>query len=709
MTFTGHFGLLALVFWPIIGAVFSYIIGKRSKGGRDFFAMFVTISTFLGMAGMAFLASNENPPMFEWTSFMGLRIYFRLDGFRAVYGVITAFMWMMTTLFSREYFGHYHNRNRYYFFSLLTFGGTLGVFLSGDLITLFLFFEIMSMASYVLVIHDEKRATIEAARTYMAVAVIGGLALLFGIFLINHNLGTTDIAALYYAMQNYSGDMTIIYVAAAFMMVGFGGKAGMYPLHIWLPNAHPVAPAPASALLSGVLTKTGVFGIIIVSAIIFNRQFDWSFVVLNIGVIGMFTGALLALFSTDLKRTLAYSSVSQIGFILLGVGMQGILSDYYSSMPIQGTLLHMVNHSLIKLLLFMAAGVVVLNVHQLDLNKIRGFGRGKPLFKFVFLMGVLTIIGVPFFSGYISKTLLHESLVYHIWHFYDNSGMSAYFQVIEGIFTLTGGLTTAYMIKLFVCVCLEKNQFNQAKLDKSNKRYMTKLSSAVLLVCALILPVLGFMPYLFMIPIGTFGQEIMMRYYPPYAVDFLAWMNVRGALMSILIGIIIYTFIVRICLMGKDAEGRAVYLNLWPKNWDIEKRIYRPVLLQILPFIGALFARITANILPAITAKFYRGFENFRKFWIEESAKAPEPGAFNIAQDLSQRLAQASQNSHVIEDAQELNTHLTDSRPIARFAHLLNMRLSGDFMKVIFGSLAYSLLIFFVGFTLVQIIVFTGN
>ena len=715
MTLSGHPGLLLLVFGPIVGAAICYIIGRHSKAGRDLFANFVVIAAFLGMAAMAFLADNTASPYFEWRAFMGFRLYFRLDGFRAIYGMVTAFMWMMTTLFSKEYFAHYRNRNRYYFFSLLTFGGTMGVFFSADLITTFVFFELMSMASYVLVIHDEKRATIEAARTYMAVAVIGGLSLLFGIFLFNHHLGTTEIAALHGAVQAYAGDMSIIYLAAAFMMVGFGGKAGMYPLHIWLPNAHPVAPAPASALLSGVLTKTGVFGIIIISSIVFNQQFNWSFIMLNIGVVGMFTGAMLALFSTDLKRTLAYSSVSQIGFIILGVGMQGIMSEYYNSLAIQGTLLHMVNHSLIKLLLFMAAGVVVLNVHQLDLNKIRGFGRGKPLFTFVFLMGVLAIIGVPFFSGYVSKTLLHESLVYHIWLFTENTGWSAYFQLVEGIFTLTGGLTTAYMVKLFVCVCLEKNQFNQKKLSKTNGRYMTKLSGGVLLVCALLMPVLGVAPYAFMMPIGTFGQEFMMRFYPPYEIDFLAWINLRGALMSLLIGVVIYTLIVRVCLMSKDEHGRSVYINIWPESVDIEKRIYRPVLLQILPFIGVLFARIAASILPAIAARFYRGFVSFRSFWITESAKPPEPGFLIITQDLATRRGNP-QEPGLLDTARDVTTRLnnppelpsSDPRTLARIAHMLNMRFSGDFMRVIFGSLAYSLLIFFIGFTVVQIIVFVG-
>jgi len=706
MTFSGHPGLIALVFWPIIGAVFSYIIGRKSKRLRDYFSNFVVLTTFAGMIGMAFLASNQTPPYFEWSGFMGFRLYFRLDGLRAIYGVVAAFMWVMTTLFSREYFAHYRNRNRYYFFTLLTFGATLGVFFSADLITTFLFFEVMSFTSYVLVIHDERPATLDAARTYMAVAVIGGLAMLFGIFILHVQLGTTEIAALLEAVQQFQGNMGILYLAGTFLLIGFGGKAGMFPLHIWLPNAHPVAPAPASALLSGILTKTGVFGIIIIGSILFHQQAGWGYLMINIGIVGMLTGAVLALFSTDLKRTLAYSSISQIGFIILGVGMQSLLYEYYNSMPIQGTLLHMLNHSLIKLLLFMAAGVVVMNTHQLDLNKIRGFGRGKPLFSFCFLMGVLTIIGMPFWSGYVSKTLLHESLVYHIWLFQEYSLLSGYFQVLESLFTLVGGLTTAYMIKLFVCICLEKNQFNQKKLTKLNKRYMNKVTATVLFLCAIILPILGALPYAFMVPIGTFGQTFMQRFSPPYEINFLAWINLRGALASLLIGGILYTFIVRVCLMSKDAEGRSVYIDLWPKSLNIEMRIYRPLLLQILPFIGAFFARIVSSVLPALLARFYQGFVSFRAFWIRENSQPKSLDVIHSAQNRNERFL--GDMRHAADHAKGLRTGFqSDLTFVSYLAHILNMRFSGEFMRIIFGSLAYSLLIFFVGFAIVQIIVFT--
>ena len=663
MSFSGNIWLLVLVFMPIVGAFVSYFIGRKNKNLRDLFGM---VLVFVVLVATVILTYGGDT-YFLWDGFMGFNIHFAIGGFRSMYAIITAFMWLMTTLFSKEYFAHYRNRNRYHFFSLLTFGATLGVFLSADLITTFIFFEIMSLASYVLVIHDEKPRTLEAAKTYMAVAIIGGLALLFGLFIVQNQLHTTKIAELYDAALNFQGNMGILYIAAGFMLIGFGGKAGMYPLHIWLPNAHPVAPAPASALLSGVLTKTGIYGIIIVSTIMFNNNFSWSFAMLNIGLIGMFTGAMLALFATDLKRTLAYSSVSQIGFIILGIGMTGILDPYYSSMPIQGSMLHMLNHSLIKLLLFMAAGVVYINVHELDLNRVRGFGRGKPLFTFVFLMGVLTIIGMPFWSGYVSKTLLHESLVYHIWHYYDYSGWSVYFQTIEGVFTLTGGLTTAYMIKLFICLCVEKNQFNQKNLTKLNKKYITKLTAFVLLVCALVLPALGLLPHLFMIPLGTSVQSFMLRTYDPYYVDFLAWINVRGALTSLVIGSILYILVVRIVLTKVDEQGRRIYINAWPAFLDIEQRIYRPLLLVVLPFIGALFSRTIGSLLPFVSALLYKCFAKFKNFWLKEIE--------NQKEEVS-----------LIEKVNEL--------------------LNYSFLSVVFSSLVYSLLVFFIGFLIVQIMVF---
>ena len=181
----------------------------------------------------------------------------------------------------------------------------------------------------------------------------------------------------------------------------------------------------------------------------------------------MFGGALLAVFSVDLKRTLACSSMSQIGFILVGVGMMELLGTE-NALAVRGTILHMVNHSMIKLILFMAAGVIYMNLHALNLNEIQGFGRRKPLLKGIFLAGALSIGGIPGFSGYISKTLLHESIVEYAIELSAHGEPSRWIHAVEWVFLITGGMTLAYMTKLFVAIFIEKHPFEQEKYKKKN-------------------------------------------------------------------------------------------------------------------------------------------------------------------------------------------------------------------------------------------------
>lgn len=274
-----------------------------------------------------------------------------------------------------EYFAHHRHVSRFYLFLLWTLGATMGVFLSADLMTTFIFFEIMSFTSYVWVAQEENEPSLRAAGTYLAVAVLGGLVMLMGIFLLYHEFGTLEIAGLAAAAGDCE-NKEILYAAGVCMLVGFGAKAGAFPLHIWLPKAHPVAPAPASALLSGILTKTGIYGILILSCQLFAHEDEWGMLVLVLGVVTMALGAVLAVFSLDLKRTLACSSMSQIGFILVGIGMQGLLGEE-NALAVHGTLLHMVNHSLIKLVLFMAAGLSILMCMKFGLECASGLWEEK--------------------------------------------------------------------------------------------------------------------------------------------------------------------------------------------------------------------------------------------------------------------------------------------------------------------------------------------
>ena len=481
-----------------------------------------------------------------------------------IYCYIALFMWSVSLLFSKEYFAHYSHKARYYGFMLLTMFATLGVFLSKDLFTLFIFFEIMSLSSYVWVVQEETEEALKAGVTYLAIAVIGGMVMLMGLFLLNDAIGTLKIDELYMAVQNvWTEKSRQLYMAGFLMLFGFGAKAGMYPLHFWLPKAHPVAPAPASALLSGILTKCGILGILILTAQIFVHDLTWGSVILTLGVVGMVTGAVLAVFSVNLKRTLACSSVSQIGFILVGVGMQCFLGEE-NALAVRGTFLHMVNHSVIKLLLFNLAGVVYMNVHALDLNTVRGFGRKKPFFMAAFLMGALGIGGMPFFNGYVSKTLLHESIVEYIAHLAAYGHSTIIFRIIEWVFLFSGGLTVAYMLKLFVCLFVEKNPKMQSQYDAKTS-YMTGLSKLVLGISALILPIMGFFPSRTMDKMADMVMDFMRSGPMHHEVHYFTWVNLKGGLISIGIGLIVY-----FCIIRKIFMKNGNYVNLWPQKLDLE-------------------------------------------------------------------------------------------------------------------------------------------
>lgn len=620
----------------------------------------------------------------------GLGIHFTVDGFRILYGLIAAFMWLVSGLFSVEYFSHYKkNKGRYWFFLIATFLATEGVFFSADFYTTFIFFEIMSFTSYVWVIQDERAESMRAGATYLAVAVIGGLVMLMGIFLLYTTLGTVTFSELKEAYLQ-AGDaqvQTKLWAAGLCMLFGFGAKAGAFPLHIWLPKAHPVAPAPASALLSGMLTKTGVFGILVLTTYIFVGEEAWAVLILILGVITMALGAVLALFSIDLKRTLACSSVSQIGFILVGVGTAGLLLEE-NALAVRGSLLHMVNHSLIKLVLFIAAGVVYMNLHKLDLNAIRGFGRKKPLLMFIFLMGALGIGGVPLFNGYISKTLIHEGIVEYI-ELVSEEGAGLLslgaLHAIEWIFLISGGLTVAYMTKLFVAIFVEQNEDAalQAKYDQMAGHYMNPVSTTVLTLSAVILPILGFFPTLTMNRLADLGQGFMGGHSPEHPVHYFSLGNLKGAMISLVIGALVYLIIVRKWMMKEHT-----YVNRWPEKLDLENLIYRPVLLSILPMIFGVFCRVLDSFVDTLVVLIRKTILTDRKI----------PHELEEGTALTGFMACIVQGLYVIDHklrGKRVNKNLD-------FAHMLAMRHEQvkESTVVITRSLSFGLLLFCVGLVL---------
>ena len=573
-------GMLLL---PLLGAVIAPLAGRRRGAARDFLLRLFTILE-LALAGclMAAAAKGETPEMLL-PGLCGMGLSFRVDFFRALYALLAAFMWAVAAQLSRQYFAHGENHGRYAVFTLITLTGVMGVFFSDDLYTAFVFFEIMSIASYPWVAHEETEGAMRAAQTYLGVSVACGMVTLLGMFLCWKETGDLSFAGL----RSHLGEERLI-LPACLMLVGYCAKAGMFPLHIWLPKAHPVAPAPSSALLSGMLTKTGLFGVIAIGMNLMGENRAFGHALLILGLITMTLGAVLAVFSVNLKRTLACSSLSQIGYITVGLSC-AVLLGHHGALAANGAVGHMINHSLLKLALFLCAGAVYMNAHTLELSRLRGFGRGKILLHIVFLLGALGLAGVPLFNGYPSKTMIHEGLVELA---EEIEGFSAY-RLCEWIFLFAAGLTTAYMLKLYICLFWQKNpdEETQKRYDGMNKGYLTFRSALALILSALPLLPIGLFPNQTLLLLT--GRSVSFLHHSALeSVAFFSVTNLIGGGVSLAIGILVYLCFVR-PILYKKREG---YQDIWPRWLDLEELFYRPVFCRFLPWAACGIASFLDSI-----------------------------------------------------------------------------------------------------------------
>lgn len=587
------------VFFPLLAAPFLFLFrGKKEDSPSPLFSYLITVSVLtllLSLLPLGKLLAGGGAQGTDFAFGPG-GLHFTADFYRVLYGSVCAFLFAMTAIFSPRYFGKGEHLPRYGFFLLLTFGATMGVFYSADLLTCFCFFEILSLASVFLVVHEQTEKAISAATTYLAVSVFGGLLLFLGIAYLYSITETLFFAELASAMQGKLHSVKL-WIAGICILLGFGAKAGMFPLHIWLPKAHPAAPAPASALLSGILTKVGVYGILLTVPSVFGNHRAMVWVLLTLAAVTMLLGALLGVFSTDLKRTLACSSMSQIGFILTGIACAVLEPSAFSA---GGTVLHMMNHSFIKLTLFMAAGAIYENAHTLDLSKLRGVcslrkkeGRAaKSFLALCFLLGSLDIAGVPLFGGYISKTLLHEAVAEA------GKNLGGIAPVFEWIFLFSGGLTLAYMLKLFVCLFLEK-PLSDRTAEKHpagftlGKGQLFALTAATAALLPLGMPSLA-------LRLGGRAGTVLSGKPLYYEENIFSGACLKGIVISVLIGLLVYFLFVRIFLIKKGE-----YRDLLPKKLDLEFLIYRPFI-SLAASAGSLLAKLPDSIgegMDAITAR----------------------------------------------------------------------------------------------------------
>ncbi len=421
-----------LVVLPLAGAVVA-LLGKLLRRKLLFSVLSVT-----PLAGMGVVLVLQLPAVLD-----GRTLRYALGGWPEPYGialVTTGLSWLMSALivgisimvvlaaFSRtgrhrpehdgEHGGPYGPV--FFFFLMTLIAGMEAVALTGDIFTMFVAFEIVAIAAYVLIAFDRTDAGLLASLKYLILSSVGILFFLFGVFLVYRDLGTLSLAHIGRAPT----DSTSIRLALVAMVVGIGVRTAFIPFHTWLPEAHAYAPHPVSALLSGVLIKVSFFAMVRILATFSGVYL--SDLLLWIGGITAVIAVIWALAQSDAKRLLAYHSISQMGYVLAAFGAATALS-----MP--AALAHAVNHALFKSLLFLVVGSAIAMTGSRDLYHIAPIGRRAPILAITFLVGALSIAGIPPFNGFTSKQFVSAAV---------------YASPVYVLLWITAAGTTASFIKL---------------------------------------------------------------------------------------------------------------------------------------------------------------------------------------------------------------------------------------------------------------------
>ena len=413
---------------PLGGAFLCAIMGKRSRALPDAMGFLVTLLAAAGAVWSVRLVAFEGPLVYTmggWPAPQG--IVLSLDGLTALMLVTVNLVAFLVAIYARGYMERYTSKRLFYGLFLLMLAGMNGVVLTGDMFNLFVFLEIASVASYALVAFGTGKQELEAAFKYGVMGTIASLFILLGIILLYARTSTLNMADM--AAQLAGGGGDVVPLVTGLFLAGFGLKAALVPFHAWLPDAHPSAPAPISAMLSGVLIKSlGVYAMVRVlynvlgvAEVTENGSPFTPLIVL--GILSMMVGVVLALGQWDMKRLLAYHSISQIGYVILAIGIG-------TPLAVLAGLFHLFNHSIFKSLLFLDSGALEHATGTRDLRRMAGMGRKLPVTSGSTLIASMSIAGIPPFNGFWSKLLIIVAAVQagHSW--------SAFWAVLASILTL---------------------------------------------------------------------------------------------------------------------------------------------------------------------------------------------------------------------------------------------------------------------------------
>lgn len=427
--------MLTMILLPALAALVLPFL--KNKQGKHRCVLFALALEAVLAANALFLPERELV-LFSMTE--SLNIALRLDGISKLFMAIAAFGFLLTGIYAFRYLEHDREDDRFFLFFLLSQAALMGMDFSRNLITMYLFFEMITLLSMPLVLYDRTGEAVRGALKYLFYSVAGAFLALGCIFFLSRYCVSLEfVAGGSLDMQKVSGHESLLKTVVFLGIVGFGAKAGMYPLHGWLPTAHPVAPAPASAVLSGIIAKAGVLAIIRILYFSVGPAFlrgTWvQQALLALALLTVFMGSMMAYREQVFKKRLAYSSVSQISYALVGL-------FFLTPESALGGLLHVLFHATIKVCLFLVAGSFIHNTGKHRVEEFVGFGKAMPRTLWGFTLAALALIGIPPASGFVSKWYLALGAL--------DSGMGVYSWLAPVVLLISALLTAGYLLPITV-------------------------------------------------------------------------------------------------------------------------------------------------------------------------------------------------------------------------------------------------------------------
>jgi len=487
---------LSLLFF-LAGAFGSLVSAKNKNLSNSIAYSAAAIASVFGAAAALNVIISHNPIIFSLPQFVPyLEIKFLVDDLAAYFILIISTVTLAASIYAIDYAKEYFEKYNIGILGFLynIFALSLILVVSASNVFWFLIvWEIMSVSSYFLVIYEyDKEKNQKAGFLYLLMTHIGAAFIALALLILNKHAGSFDFSAFGPAGANLPALARNSVFLLAF--IGFGSKAGIVPLHIWLPSAHPAAPSHVSALMSGVMLKVAIYGFIrVIFYFLGTPELWWGIFVISLAAISAILGILYALTEHDLKRLLAFSSVENVGIILIGVGgaMIFLSLGLYSlaAVALIGGLLHIFNHALFKSLLFLAAGSVIKSAHTGNMEKLGGLIKLMPATAVLFLVGAISISALPPFNGFVSEWIIFQSLFANI--FVSGLALKILFTAIIAILALTSALAAACFVKAFGIGFLAKPRSEQAEKARENPKKMTFGMGLLAALCV----ALGIYPY----------------------------------------------------------------------------------------------------------------------------------------------------------------------------------------------------------------------